>query len=325
MSTRRPIFENLESRQLFAADITATLSRGNLYINEVANNQNGFDQAVQISSLTNGKVRVAGITSQNPADTRASRINGLAFADYSVSGAIYVNFKDGGDVVKLVNLNAKDVEISTGGVTWQWPDSDRVEVRGGNLRTLVINTGIGSDTVKMQDTMIGVGMTGSSYLIVNTGDGADSIDVSNLRSMSPVAFQAGNDADTLAVTNSTIHNALKVDLGEGNDQFRIQNTVPRFLEVKAGLGSDVGALDSVYATYHLNVDMGEGDDTLVARSIDGASGLLDGGLGKDTLHLNNSSNNLGKQNWELLDDALSAVIDEIAGAITLRKGNRLAS
>lgn len=321
MNARRPVFESLESRQLFAADITATLTNGSLYINEVASTQNGFDQAIQLSSLSNGKVRVAGITSQNPADTRSSRVNGAAFADYTVTGAIYVNFKDGGDVVKLQNLNTNDIQIATGGVTWQWPDSDLVEVRGGNIRTLVINTGIGNDTVKIQDTMIGIGLSGPSYLIVNTGDGTDSIDVNNLRSMSTVAISAGNDADWLQMVNSTIHNGLKIDLGSGNDQFKIQNTAPRYLEVKAGLGNDIGAIDGVYATYQFDLDMGEGDDTLAARNFDGASGVLDGGLGNDTLHLNSSTTKLQRRNWERFGDPLSAAIDAIAGAITLRKGS----
>lgn len=307
MSSRRLSAECLETRQMAAADVTAAMINGSLYINEVANVQNGFDQAVMISSLNNGKVRVSGLTSQNSTDTRATRINGASSADFMVTGSIYVNFKDGGDVVKLNNLKASNVEISTGGVTWQWPDSDLVEVTGGNIRSLVVNTGIGNDTIKVRDTLIGFGQSGASYLIANSGDGADTIEASGLQSLGPVSLQTGNDADVLRMNNSTIHNGLKVDLGSGDDRFAINNSVGRTVEIKAGAGRDVGSLDTFYSTYNFSLDMGDGDDTLTVRNVDGATGTLDGGNGRDDIRYSGSVGKLGLRNWELFNGHQSVV------------------
>lgn len=298
MKPRTLSVEGLELREMFAADVTASLVNGNLYINEVANTQNGFDQAVMISSLSNGKVRVTGANSQNPNDPRSTKVNGAAAADFVVYGGIYVNFKDGGDVVKLNNLNAKNVEVNTGGVTWQWPDSDLIEVTGGNFRTMVVNAGIGSDTIKIRDAKIGFTGTGASYLIVNSGDGGDTVETTGLHSTSPVAIQTGNDADVLRLSNNTVHDTLKVDLGAGNDRFSVNATVVRNLDFKAGLGADVGSLDNFYSTYGFNFDMGEGDDTLTARNFDGASGAVDGGAGRDKIVLGGTPTKLGLRNWE---------------------------
>jgi hypothetical protein len=53
--------ESLEKRELMAGDVTAYVQYGNLYINEAAK-QVGMDNAIQITRLDNGQIRVAGTT-----------------------------------------------------------------------------------------------------------------------------------------------------------------------------------------------------------------------------------------------------------------------
>ncbi len=55
---RRLSIENLEARQMMAGDVTAAVQNGNLYITEAAG-QAGLDNAVQISELPSGMIRVA--------------------------------------------------------------------------------------------------------------------------------------------------------------------------------------------------------------------------------------------------------------------------
>src|SRR5688572_26646175 len=61
-------FEPLESRQMMAGNLTANLTSGTLFINE-ANFNFGRDQAVQVSQLLTGHVRITGLQAQDGGTT----------------------------------------------------------------------------------------------------------------------------------------------------------------------------------------------------------------------------------------------------------------
>src|SRR4051794_36583312 len=86
--------ENLEDRQMMAGDLAAYVSGGNLYVNE-APGQIGQDNGVIISQLANGKIRVSG--DFTPMGSGVSKVNGMAFQDFTVTNNLIVKLGAGND------------------------------------------------------------------------------------------------------------------------------------------------------------------------------------------------------------------------------------
>ncbi|MBW8886060.1 MAG: hypothetical protein JF612_15080 [Planctomycetia bacterium] len=171
MSRHKPTklrVESLESRQMMAGDVTASLLGGNLYLTEAAG-QAGQENSVIISQLPGGQIRVAGnaqITNGNV----SSHVNGHAYQDFTVPGSLFVNFGGGNDRVifdadpasapHFVNVNinvaAPEPLVSARLATpvkntiYNSPDADQVfiwnAVTTGNM---TINTGRDHDWVSM--------------------------------------------------------------------------------------------------------------------------------------------------------------------------------
>ena len=90
MSKRKHQFqcESLEGREMMAGDVTAFVSGGHLYVQELAS-EVGQGQAVAISQLSDGRLRVKGLAS--PDDGALSLVNGQAYQDFRVTGDLKVN------------------------------------------------------------------------------------------------------------------------------------------------------------------------------------------------------------------------------------------
>jgi hypothetical protein len=89
--------ERLEARELKAGDIAASLQSGNLVLTEAAG-QAGQDNSVIITRLSNGLTRVMG---NSAVDGGVSKINGSAYQDFRVTGALNISFGGGSDQVVL--------------------------------------------------------------------------------------------------------------------------------------------------------------------------------------------------------------------------------
>src|SRR4029079_8844341 len=71
--------EMLETRQMMAGDVAASVVNGNLYINE-ALGQSGLDSGVRVCQVSPGVVRVQG--AENNGDGSTSLVNGHQYQDF---------------------------------------------------------------------------------------------------------------------------------------------------------------------------------------------------------------------------------------------------
>src|SRR5262245_41815411 len=88
--------EQMEPRQMMAGDIVDSVVNVNLILNE-ATGQAGKDNSVLISQIAPGRIRVTG--NSTTTDGTTSRVNGLAYQDFTVPGSLTVNFGGGNDLI----------------------------------------------------------------------------------------------------------------------------------------------------------------------------------------------------------------------------------
>lgn len=220
--TKRIAMEQLEGRDLMAGDVLAFVSSGHLNVVE-ASGHLGRGQAVQVSQLADGRLRVQGLSSQ---DGGTSLVNGQAFADFNVPGDLLVNLGAGNDTVKLVrNANFRNINLNmTTANAAAATDIDAVIVDGikttGNL---TIKTGAGADFFDIWDSTIGDGY-GIDNLAINSGAGQDHIDIfvgnrgmTVLGNLTLNAFESSSEADIDAVfmQSVTVRDNLSVATGAG--------------------------------------------------------------------------------------------------------------
>jgi hypothetical protein len=301
-------FESLETRQMMAGDVAAYVQNGTLYLNEAAA-QAGRDNAVMVSHLANGKVRVEGITA---ADGAKSRINGAAFKDFTVANSVFVSFGGGNDTVFLVessDKSFKDVNIDlsgpgitnapaaktskpAGGTVVNPSDNDYVALLNANVQgSLHIQTGLGADQVQVLGGKFGHGPGQDKRFNVNTGAGADQVEVSDIDALWLSGFDVQtyslaneSDADSVTLRNVNTFSHIGVRLGGGNDGFNLTNVNSYgSIGIDAGAGSDNGVLDHVYAGYEVMARLGEGQDSLRLDNVSAYKLSLLGDGGHDRL------------------------------------------
>src|SRR5262245_63329664 len=159
-------FESLESRQMMAGNILANFSNGTLTLNEHPGSV-GKGQAVWVSQLSNGSVRVSGQLSQEGGSTL---INGQQSVVFSHPTNIVANLGGGRDEIKLFSTQVTGkIQILTGDPANSTNDADAVEVFNAKTKgTLEIRTGSGIDNVTVQNSQVGDGI-GLDDLTISTG------------------------------------------------------------------------------------------------------------------------------------------------------------
>lgn len=217
--------EMLETRQMMAGDVAASVVNGNLYISE-ALGQTGLDNGVRVFQVSPGVVRVMG--AENNGDGSVSRVNGQQFQDFMITGDLNVNLGAGHDRLHLgfdggasapsfnnVNINmaapelviAQKTQVAKGGLggvggVFNAPDNDQVFGWGFNARGAAsVNTGVGNDWVFISNSNIGDGL-GADNLTINTGAGADTASIKGTTLLGNLRIQTyanvnENDADTV--------------------------------------------------------------------------------------------------------------------------------
>jgi hypothetical protein len=326
----RPLsIENLEARQMMAGDVAAYVQNGNLYITEAAG-QTGLDNAVQISQLANGQIRVAGTGTTT--DGTMSHVNGQAYQDLTVTGSLNVNLGGGSDLVVigsdlgLASPSFSQVNIDTsappqlvaarslvlGGIptTLNAPDNDDVIIWGINTHgPMTINTGAGNDWVYVG----GANMTAGN-LTINTGSGADTVQIENTVNtlagtvdIQTYTSLAENDADVVWLDTAYMQGNLNVRMGGGNDIFHLENAaVFGNLNLDAGAGDDSATLLHVDVVKSLMAQLGDGNDSLSLDYIYGDDFHFLGGGGTDSLSktANVFGHSLEQTGWEYINGRL---------------------
>jgi hypothetical protein len=329
-SNRRLSIENLEARQMMAGDVAAYVQNGNLYITE-ASGQSGLDNAIQISELPNGMIRVAGTTTTT--DNTMTHVNKLNSQDFSVTGSLNVNLGGGSDLVVIgseigapspsftqvnIDTSAPPVvlaprSLALGGVQTPFnaPDNDDVIIWGiithGDMN---ITTGAGNDWV-----YVGGANMLAGNLAINTGAGADTVQIENT-----VGILAGTvdiqtysslsetDADVVWLDSAYMYGNLNVRTGGGNDLFHMENaTVYNNMNFDAGAGDDSATLLHVDVVKSLMAQLGDGNDSLSLDYIYGQGDLhFLGGGGTDSLTrtANVFDLSLEQTGWEYINGRL---------------------
>ncbi len=281
---RRFHLERLETRQMMAGDVAATLQNGSLYLSE-AGRQIGKDNSVLISSVSANTIRIEGGATAN--GTR-SLINGAKFQDFALPGSLFVNFGGGKDKVEFSWLSGivrlQDVSIDVGvGSAARDTDKDQVSIR--NLQTsgsLSIFTGANDDQVTIDQSTIGDG-AGIDRLRIFAGAGADTVSMrqstlvrGDVEMQTYDSLSELDHDDAYLTQNVRVDKSLVARLGGGDDVFLVERDLRT--------DDPFGLIVSGSAT----VDAGAGNDTINMLGVALGDALDDratiyGGAGVDTV------------------------------------------
>ncbi|QDU87614.1 hypothetical protein Pla175_09790 [Pirellulimonas nuda] len=287
--TKKPArfgMETMEKREMMAGDVTASIqSGGHLYIGEAVGNYQTAN-AVQVSQLSNGQIRVQGITNL---DGTVTKVNGAAYKDFTVTGDLQVNLGAGNDKVVLAGgANFRNVTLNMdqlGGPA----DADQVFV--GSIRTtggMTVRTGAGNDYVSFYNSSIG--NDASDFTSISTGAGVDSLRVEGWSS-----FRGGmgvstynnvneNETDYVDMVGAVVYGTLAMNTGAGNDVLNMTGvTMGGNLFLNTGDGADTVRLREVQTIDDFYVSLGNGDDNLDLVYCRADHMQLDGGAGTDKL------------------------------------------
>lgn len=301
-------FEQLENRELMAGDVTVYMSSdGNLNIVEKSGHVGGA-QAVQISQLSNGMVRVKGIANLAGGTTL---VDGQEYKQFVVTGDIVANLGQGNDSLRVVangSYNGLNINMGTEMLKGK-TDNDRVFIENITTRGgVTVSTGAGTDYVSVTDAQIGNDY--SDKLIVKMGSGSDTFNLQGLQRTVQVKGQFNLymynaetevDRDYVYMDNAAIWSGHITSTGAGEDTVTIKRfTTGNDLVVSTGNDKDIARLTEVSALDELYVLLGSGDDTL--ELIDGSAdtAYLDGGTGIDTQNRYNMGpvNSWYQSGWE---------------------------
>ena len=273
----------LESRQMMAGDVRATLDGDTLQIRELASDA-GQAQQVEIQSLSSGAIRVRGISN--------TLVNGRSYRDFRATN-LDIALGDGDDYLTFSTVNGGldrlfNVTIDVGSDRASNNDDDRMFLDGLRSGFVDISTGSGVDIVQAA--------TSRFYgLDIDTGSGRDRIDLNNVTSwVSNLDLGSGNDQVNL--DNSTFNGALHIDGGSDNDTVNILRTELLGFRFTAGAGIDSARIQESRVIGFAALIAGSGRNELSIESSTVSNNVtLNGSTGTSNLRL--SYSNVGGDVW----------------------------
>jgi hypothetical protein len=326
--TNRLGFERLESRELLSGNgVTASIVRINnipeLFITE-ALGQGGGTNAVQVSRLANGLVRVSG---QVSSDGTLTHVNGRLFQDFTLAPNrdLVVDLGAGADQLQVVNARFGNVFVGMDRPVPS-PDADTVTLSG--LKTfgrVSIGTGDGQDGVFVRNSIIGDGVKDSQGhtddLDINTGAGADLVEVGQIGGafvqvkgnliVNTFRSLAEQDFDSLKVNQTFVDQSMFLDTGGGDDRIgMVDVSAGADIVLVAGEGNDGAALQEVSARGSFFIGMASGNDNVDMTFLQAGTLLqVDGGTGFDRLehHLDASNPHTQFLGWEVINGLSTTV------------------
>jgi hypothetical protein len=288
--TTRLGVDRLESREVLSGNVTAYVSSNTLFLVEQAG-QYGQSNAVQVTQLASGNIRVSGLV--NGTGT-VSKVNGAAYQDFALpNGTLVASLGAGNDLIRVVNAKFNNVNLDL-----SYPntnDADVIDVNGVQTTgAMQLRTGGGIDTISVRGTKVGDG-SGYEDLNINSGAGADSVKVGQIGGafvqvhgnliLNTFTSLAEVDPDTVQIYQTLVYKSIYLDTGAGNDTIKLGDvTAGVDIVLVAGDGNDKANLDEVWAYNNFFVAMATGNDTLDVQYLRANYLSLDGGPGFDTLN-----------------------------------------
>lgn len=299
--------ECLEQRAMMAGDVAASVEGGMLFL--------GGDAAANgvLVRQGSGGLEVVGTTAGGTATT----INGSAsFVATGVTRGVTARLGDGNDSIRLAN-SAGPVALPGAVVVETGRGSDQVSGRINNGGAVTFNLGPGADKATLGPSSLGT-------LAINTdpflaeGSAADQVTLTGVRAARTAAIRTGAGNDTVKIDgDSSFPLSLTVSVDAGNDRVDILGTAANPIEVGGALTVNSGRGNDVVNVQHVNVNgaatvtsfegnasvrlghvkavdglftyLGAGDDSLSINNSSSARVVLVGGLGQDSLTLQNNS------------------------------------
>jgi hypothetical protein len=208
----------------------------------------GDDSVVIVTSDITGDVTVD--------DTEALRKSKVTLSDVTVGGDVTLTLSDKADQIWLRDVTV-GTETDGGIVSIDAADgNDSVALRGLSAAELTVQTGDGSDRVRVRDAEV----TGAIDVDLGTGHGAITV--------------ANSTAESLDITSTSTSRGVKVrlsnveavdavlTLGDGNDQVDISGSDFETLAVSLAGGRDRLKLRGNNVTTTTTLDGGDGQDRL---------------------------------------------------------------
>jgi len=286
---RKLAFQSLESRQLMAGDVHVSVTgTGDLLVQgdgNILGNNVAIFQSVTQGTADPGRFFVSGLN--------GTTINGSASGSFFTgvnhdvvinlggAGPDHVNLGDG---VSDFHFNVpNDLRINMGG------GANGVTINGITVRDdATITTGSGRDTVDVHGARIGVagGVDGGlNDFTINTGNGSDVVRMRNFFARHNLNINAGGlldlgtDLVDLAIGN--VGNDTSISTGGGRDRVLVEDQVGvnHNLNISTGADIDLVRIHNSEAGNRLSVNLGAASDRLEISDSNGTTAVLDGGAG----------------------------------------------
>ncbi len=306
--TSRFHMERLEDRQMMAGDVTAYVQNGTLYVKE-ASGHVGAAQAVQVSELNNGSIRVQGAFSSTGG--AKTKVNGKDFVDFPIAvwKDISINLGGGSDQLTVHDISGFSLFVDVAGPGGN--DNDTVTMNRVFTRGRVsITMGDGVDNLVLQTVQVGNNAGGDDEsLHINTGVRSPAVnaDRDNVTILGSTVFgsteiSTGANADFVAVRNSTLGDSAfdptTINTGTGADIVELGSR-PGLVEgvglagnlfITAGTDAEVDVdkvkLVDVFGDHNIVMHLGAGDDQLDMVNVQARNDyVLYGEKGNDTMRL----------------------------------------
>jgi hypothetical protein len=323
--TTRLGVDRLEGREVLSGNVTAYVSSNTLFLVEQAG-QYGQSNAVQVTQLASGNIRVAGLV--NGTGT-VSKINGAAYRDFVLpNGTLVASLGAGNDRIRVVNAKFNNVNLDL-----SYPntiDADVIDLGGVQTTgAMQLRTGGGIDNVWVHNTQVGDG-SGYEDLNINSGAGADTVKVGQIGGgfvqvrgnliLNTFTSLAELDPDSVSIYQGLVYKSIYLDTGAGNDTIKLGDvTAGEDIVLVAGDGNDKANLDEVWAYDQFYVAMATGNDTLNVQYLRANYLSLDGGPGFDTMthYLDGPTGHTVYTGWEYINGRRIFNFGEIGGLPTV--------
>lgn len=242
---RRLSFQQLENRALMAGDLSAKVVGGDLVISGGV-----LSNGVQITAgAVPGTVRVEGL----PRAGFTTKINHQsAPLTFHVSRNLVIDLGDGDNLVKADGLRLPgSLRINTGS------GSDTLKINGSSIgRDVILDTGAGNDRAELTNDVVKgrvearqrhgddyfalLGSQVGGVVDIDTSWNADRLELRDSRFSSDLRIHS--DAvfapTRVTLTNVQVKQTLRVQTGNGDDNIRLTDVSAHKLKVLTGAGVD---------------------------------------------------------------------------------------
>jgi len=278
MNPRRLAVESLESRQMLAGNVNASIVNGELRI--IGDNASNWIEVRQIPGADgtgrtfiidgkpyNGDYNNAGNPVEGTSETRINgRVQGVAL--FTPLDTVRIIMSGGNDAVFLgtgaATATAAALFIDTGSGR-DHIDARRITMNGAS-DPLSVRTGLDSE-VQNETVRLSQVIVTSQSLTVATGGGDDRVFARNVRVSGSTSVNLGNGSDVFNGLGGLNFNTLSVNAGASNhhDVVTIGGMRAVTLNVFLGAGNDfINLRENIRVTNRGTFNGGDGFDTLSA-------------------------------------------------------------